>query len=370
VLRALDVLPSSQTLVFSKTSLQRDQIDPAHPRALYFNDYVYVGSVGADHLLEVAAADPAAGVAFYTLDPRAPGRPAFVRQPDSCLQCHGVASNAAGETPSLLLRSVYPGADGQPVLQAGTFRVNHETPFEQRWGGWYATGTHGRQRHLGNAVMKPGATDPAALDAAAGANVTSLAGRFDFDSYVNGGHSDLVALMVLEHQAEMHNRLARCAREAADALRDEAVLGAALGRPPGEPGEGTVRRLDAAAESLLSYLLFAGEASLTDPVAGTSTFAADFAARGPRDRAGRSLRDFDLKTRLFRHPCSYLIYSPSFDALPAELKDRVYRRLWDVLNGRAVEGGDYSHLKRSTRRAILEILLETKQGLPGYWKAP
>ena len=102
--------------------------------------------------------------------------------------------------------------------------------------------------------------------------------------------------------------------------------------------------------------------------AGSSNFTTEFPTRGPRDSHGRSLRDFDLKTRLFRYPCSYLIYSASFDALPAEMKDYVYKRLWQVLNADDDEAGDFSHLKRSQRRTILQILAETKKDLPGYWK--
>ena len=102
-------------------------------------------------------------------------------------------------------------------------------------------------------------------------------------------------------------------------------------------------------------LLFHEEAPLTDPIRGTSTFAADFAERGRRDPKGRSLRDLDLNTRLFRYPCSYLIYSRAFDSLPAEVKEYIYHRLWEILSGRAT-GKDDPQLAKADREAILEIL--------------
>ena len=46
-------------------------------------------------------------------------------------------------------------------------------------------------------------------------------------------------------------------------------------------------------------------------------FQKKFAERGPRDAKGRSLRDLNLKTRLFEYPVSYMIYSEAFDNLPA-----------------------------------------------------
>ena len=108
---------------------------------------------------------------------------------------------------------------------------------------------------------------------------------------------------------------------------------------------------------------------LTDRITGTSSFAADFSARGPRDSKGRSLRDFDLKTRLFRYPCSYLIYSRAFDSLPKEVKEYIYQRLWEIFNGRRT-GKEDPQLTSADGKAIVEILSETKQDLPDYWMAP
>jgi hypothetical protein len=115
------------------------------------------------------------------------------------------------------------------------------------------------------------------------------------------------------------------------------------------------------------YLLFEGETPLTDVVKGTTPFAKEFAQRGPRDAKGRSLRDFDLERRLFKFPCSYMIYSELFDALPDVAHDYIYRRLWDILHGRA-GGPAFNHLSEGDRLAIREILLATKPNLPAYWK--
>jgi hypothetical protein len=143
----------------------------------------------------------------------------------------------------------------------------------------------------------------------------------------------------------------------------------ALYEQPGQPiGESARRRIDNAAEALVKYMLFTDEALLDAPVKGTSGFAAEFAARGARDHAGRSLRDFDLTRRMFRYPCSYLIYSAAFDALPAPARDRIYRRLWEVLTG-ADQTPAFSRLTATDWKAIHQILLATKSDLPAYWRS-
>ena len=373
VLRELKLPISSQTLVFSKTSLQRERITPAAPRAIYFNDDTYLGYVRGGEVLELATTDPKRGTVFYTLHHSAEdARPRFLRQTDSCLQCHG--GSMTRNQPGLMLRSVVPDAEGQPILSAGTSLVTQETPFERRWGGWYVTGTHGKQRHMGNAVSEASATGPAAPGYGAAAlpnrgNVTDLSPYCDVAGYPSP-HSDIVALMVLEHQAEAHNLMGRAAAAVEQALRDERVINEATGRPAGsQHSESTLSRIRNAGEPLLRYMLFAGEAPLTEPVKGTSGFAREFAARGPFDKQGRSLREFNLNTRLFKFPCSYLIYSEQWDALPPPLLEYLYRRLW-LISHEKERGRDYDHLTTDDRDAIREILLETKAGLPEYWKQP
>jgi hypothetical protein len=365
LLHELGVPPSSQMLVFSKTSFQRERIGPRNPRALYFNDDTYVGYCRRGEVLEVSAADARLGTVYYTLSQEQTDKPRLVRQTDACLICHGSALNQG--LPGHLVRSVYSDPAGYPILSMGTHRIDHTSPLAQRWGGWYVTGDVGRQTHLGNLVLHEEAA-PERIDNRAGLNVTDLGNRFPASSYLSR-HSDIVALLVLEHQAEAQNRITRASFLTRMALYEAAEINKALGRPADYQSESTERRIANAAEPLVQYLLFSGEATLTEKVQGTSDFAREFAARGPRDGRGRSLRDFDLEKRLFRYPCSYLVYSAAFDALPPAVKDVILRRLWEVLSGKDTKP-EYAHLSPADRRAVLEILLATRPGLPAYWKLP
>lgn len=364
LLRALDVPESSQVLVFSKTSLQRERISPQTPRAIYFNDDVMVGFCLRGRVIEISAADDAIGTAFYTLDQVREERPAPRRQTESCLLCHSSSANQG--FPGHLVRSLLVDREGQPLLARGSFRTDHSSPLAERWGGWYVTGTSGTQKHMGNMICEGtrGREEPENSD---GVNVVDLKDRLTIAFYPTP-HSDIVALLALEHQVGMLNRLARAGMETRMALHYEQVMNKALDRPAGEQSDSARSRIRSVGEAVVKYMLFRDEARLTDRVEGTSTFAADFAARGPRDSKGRSLREFDLKTRLFRYPCSYLIYSRAFDSLPAEVKDYIYQRLWQILNG-AQTGKDDPELAADDRAAILDILRETKRDLPDYWKA-
>jgi len=364
LLRELNVPQSSQMLVFSKTSLQRHRIAPTRPRAIYFGDDVYVGFCQRGDVVEVTAIDPGLGAVFYTLDQKSPDKPRFTRQTDACTLCHSSSANQG--LPGNLVRSVYPDGDGLPILSAGSHRTDHTSPLEQRWGGWYVTGTSGKQKHLGNLTLQ-GNPDPNRIDNAKGTNVTDLSDRFKTSAYLTP-HSDIVALLVLEHQAETHNLIGRASLLTRLALYEEASINKALGRPADYRSDTTASRIKSAGEPLVKYMLFSGEVRLTDRVRGTSGFAEEFAKRGSRDQRGRSLRDLDLQSRLFVHPCSYLIYSQAFDALPGPMKEYVYRRLWEVLSGKDTSEG-FAHLTAADRGAILEILRETKSNLPDYWRA-
>ena len=361
VLKALGVSQQTQMLVFSKTSFQFNRISPATPRALYFNDDVYVGWVQNGEVVEISAVDPERGAIFYSLDQRPSAKPHFERR-DECLQCH--ASPRTLGVPGHLVRSVYSDNEGFPQTQAGGFVTDHRSPFAERWGGWYVTGTHGEQRHLGNVVVED-KSHPDRLRVEAGANIIDLKGLVDSSPYLTR-HSDIVALMVLEHQTRMHNLFTRVSYETKVALRSQTEMNKALGRPAAEWSDSTKRRIYSPAEVLLRYLLFVEEPELLSPVRGTSGLEHSFASNGPRDSQGRSLRDMDLKRKTFRYPCSYLIYSEAFDAIPQPAKDYLLRRLWEVLTGKD-NGPDFRSLRREDRQAVLEILRETKKGLPGYW---
>ncbi len=363
VLKTLNVSETSQMLVFSKTSFQRNRINPRTPRAIYFNDDVYVGWCVNGDVVEVSAVDPQLGGIFYSLDQEEVNHPKFSRHTDSCTLCH--ASSVTQGIPGHLIRSVFPDGVGNPILSTTTYRTTSQSPLKQRWGGWYVSGTHGHQRHMGNMIAKS-QREPEAFDVDAGANVTDLSKLINVEPYLTP-HSDVVALLVFEHQAPAHNALTLANYQAKLALRDEQIL-RDLDKDPNAPRtESIQRRLDHSADLALKHLLFVGEAPLTDRVQGTSGFMEQFAQRGPRDKRGRSLRDFNLQMRIFQYPCSYLIYSAAFDGLPAELKGIVYRKLHDVLIGRD-QSPPFQHLSAEDRQAILDILLDTKQDLPKSWR--
>lgn len=364
LLRELGISEKSQVLVFSKTSFQRSKIGPRQPRALYFNDESYVGWVQQGEMLEIASVAPRLGTVFYTLDQQPTERPKLVRQNEECLQCH--ASPMTSGVPGLMVRSVFPSGSGNPILGAGSYRTTWQSPLAERWGGWYVTGTHGRQRHMGNAVLR-GTRDPAKLDRESGANVTDLSRRFDLLPYLTR-HSDIVALLVLEHQTAAHTQMTLAGYQGLLARREQEELNKISGKPAGQPIESIERRYQLAADDVLNCLLFVGEASLTDPVHGTAGFAEYFAALGPRDKRGRSLRQFDLQKRLFRYPCSYLIYSAAFDGLPDEVRLRVYKSLGRIL-AREESSPQFNHLSHEDRQAIREILLDTKPELAQVWNA-
>ncbi|HSU68816.1 MAG TPA: hypothetical protein VLJ39_18185 [Tepidisphaeraceae bacterium] len=359
VLRELKVPAESQGLVFSKTSFQPTHISPRTPRAIYFNDDVYIGFVQGGSVLEVASIDPKNGTTFYALSQQKTDRPHFVRESASCLQCH--QSQLTGDVPGLLMRSVYPDSDGQPIFSAGTFVTTEQSPFKERWGGWYMDGKM-TDPGLGNAILldadHPEQLTPTAPD---------LRDQMDLAPYLTP-HSDPVALLVLAHQTHLHNLLARAASETKRAAEDDAILRKMLRLPADEHSDTFTLRLKSACDPVVQGLLFSGEAPISGKVEGSTNFAAQFEKQGPFDARGRSFRQFDLHQRLFKYPCSYLIYSEQFDALPDPAKQYVYRRLWQVLTGRD-DSAAFSHLSDESREAIYQILCQTKAGLPAYWKA-
>ncbi len=363
VLKSLGVSETSQMLVFSKTSFQRNRISPRTPRAIYFNDDVYVGWCQHGDVVEVSAVDPQLGGVFYSLDQEDVDHPKFARHTDTCTLCH--ASSVTQGVPGHLIRSVFPDSVGNPILSTTTYRTTSQSPLKQRWGGWYVSGHHGQQRHMGNMIAKS-SREPEAFDVDAGANVTDLSKHFNVAPYLTP-HSDIVSLLVFEHQSPAHNALTLASYQTKLTLRDEEIL-RKMDKDPNTPRtESIQRRLDHSADLILKHFLFVDEAPLTDRIQGVSGFAEQFAARGPRDKQGRSLRDFDLKTRIFRHPYSYLIYSAAFDGLPAELKAIVFRKLHEVLTG-VDQSSTFQHLSAEDRQAILEILRDTKKDLPPAWR--
>ena len=344
LLAALNVNVDSQIVVFSKTSLQRQIIQPRNPRVLYFNDSVVVASVRGG-FIEIAAHDPAQGAVFYRLLRAVAGPPAFFRD-NSCLSCHNAFATL--NVPGFLAKSVPSAISGDGLPWLGNYLTDHRSPISERWAGWYVTGKTGKSRHLGNAPMADRNSDDLKIEDV-NLNLADLRSRFDTGDYLSP-HSDVVALLVFNHQLRMMNLLTRIgwqARTLAHEGRSETAIATAL--------------RDLAIETV-DYMLFVDDAPLSG-VSGTSGFAESFSKRGPRDSKGRSLRDLDLKQRLFTYPCSYMIYAEPFEQLPVAAKGAIYARLWEVLSGGA-RGPKYARLSAGDRDRIVEILRETKKGLP------
>lgn len=364
LLTALHVPLESQMLVFSKTSLQQRRISPRTPRAIFFNDDVYVGYCASGDVLEVSAVDPKLGAVFYTLDQQPQASPRFERQTDNCLLCH--ANSRTQGVPGHVVRSLFVNQLGEPLLSEGSKSVDHTTALADRWGGWYVTGKHGRQTHLGNLIVH-GRNVPRPVENSQGLNVTQLADRVQLDRYPSQ-YSDIVALMVFEHQTLVHNCITKANFATRQALDYQQMMNSTMEQPPNTPLESTTRRIQGAGDDLVDALLLVDEAKLAEPVSGVSGYAEAFARTGISDSQGRSLRQFDLQTRIFKYPCSYLIYSQAFDQLPKELLDYVWRRMWEVL-AEDSDAKHFAHLSKEDKQAILEILRETKQTLPDYWRA-
>lgn len=356
LLQALDIHVDSQVLVFSKTSIQANHISPRTPRAIYFNDNVSVGFVREGEVLEIASLDARQGIRLYSIDTKKAAQPDLSRR-DDCLRCHQGPVTLG--VPGLLLSSVHPSTGRRGEEHGSTFMTDHRTPLAERWGGWYVTGTDGSQYNLGNNTNLVDPVHPGGASLDGTQNVTSLADRFDTSKYM-APTSDIVALMVLEHQTRMTNLITRIGWDVRIAQHDGKL-------------KEQEKQFDAEIDELTAYMLFGDEALLEDPIAGVSTFSKTFPQRGPRDRQGRSLRDFDLQTRLFRYPLSYMIYSDAFEGMPDFARERVYRRLYDILTGkdtRETAGGlSLARLSSTDRGAILEIVRETKPNLPAYWNA-
>lgn len=336
-LQALGVPLESQMLVFAKNSVNARIISPENPRALYFNDSVYVGFVPGAPFLEISGVDPHKGAIFFSLSQKKEDQPLKLAREESCLLCHASANSL--NVPGHLLRSFVTDIHGNPTR--GLSKVDDETPLSRRWGGWYVTGDLGDQAHLGNLSTAADLLEYENHRDGPGRQVV-LKKRIDLSKYP-AAHSDVVALLVHDHQTHLHNLIVRVNYEHQ------------YQRPTG------------AEDDLLRCLLFAGEAPLEQPVLGSSAYESWFTKQGPRDGKGRSLRKFDLETRIFKHRLSYLIYSAAFESLPGPVKKRLYRRLWDVLTA-ADPPAPFDRIPRPERTAILEIVRDTKTDLPEYWK--
>jgi hypothetical protein len=338
LLAELDIDPSSQMLVFSQTSLQSKLIEPRTPRAIYFNDDVYVAFVQHGPI-EIASLDPSFGPVFYLLEQDGGGAPKLGAELNRCLSCHDSYSLTGGGVPRFIVGSGYTGTTGMLVSHEGWILITDRTPLKSRWGGWYVTGQHGDQVHLGNMIIKT-LYDFDRIEELRKGNLETVDGLFDVRPYLTN-KSDIVALLVFQHQADVQNLITR--------LRYDALT----------PAENQTDLVAETTERLLRTMLFVDAVEYTAPISGDPQFTQQFARRAVRDGEGRSLRDFDLTRRLFRYPLSYVVYSKAFDALPSEVQRSFYQRLDAVFTG-ADASEDFAHLTAADRTAIREILLATK----------
>ena len=327
VLEALQVPVSSQILAFAETSLQARKINRDNPRAIYFRDDVAVAWVRHGDVLEMAAQDPRQGMVFYTLPQQPLAAPRFERN-DTCLACHLSWDTLA--VPGPVLQTVFPRQNDLEYANGGF--VDHRMPVDERWGGWFVTGKQVPARHMGNQPLMQPTPRKGPVQ-----KLATVDGEFDTARYL-ANTSDIAALLVFDHQVHATNLITRLNWEAR---------------------AGTPARVDEAAAELADYLLFVDEAPIPGRVEGASGFAEAFAALGPRDSKGRSLRELKLEGRTMEYPLSYMIYTPMFDALPAAARDAVAARLGEVLAGRDTRP-KYAHLTPAVRTAIVEILQETK----------
>ncbi len=289
--------------------------------------------------MELSQVDPNLGAVFYTVDQTSLARPRFQRN-DQCLECHASAKTMG--VPGHVLRSFATESDGTVNLTDGIGEVTDATPLSNRWAGWYVTGTHGDQIHRGNLIGKA-AFERQNLTPNYNGNKTNLTSLVDLKRYQTG-FSDVVALMVLEHQTHLQNFITRLNYEAATSLAQY----------------GHLNYLKNKIDALARAMIFSQETALTNPVAGVSGFSDWFEQQGPRDKKKRSLRDFDLHDRLFKYRCSYLIYSEAFNALPASVKEQVYRKIWEALDDKSTYP-EMAKISTEIRRATREILIQTKE---------
>ena len=340
LLKELDVPASSQLLVYSATSLQGGLIRAANPRALYFHEEVYVGYVPGGKL-ELASIDPEAGAVFHILT-RPNGGQARVERTNRCMNCH--AGNPMHRLPGFFTESVIATTTGASLDGFRRDLVGHTVPLADRFGGWHVTGPQAREFPLANL-----------LGAADGANIRRIKNppgtMFDWGRYPVET-SDLLTHLVHEHQLEFHNLVTLAQYRAREAKN-------------GKAGSSTeaAASLNAIARELVRYILFAGEAKLpSGGVVPEGAFANDFLARKKAGSGGQSLRDLELRTRMFKYRCSYMIYTKAFAALAPEVKDRVLAGLRSALSDKGLP--EFSYLPQEERRTIRKILNETLPGLP------
>lgn len=339
---------SSQMFVYSATSRQR-VISPYRPRALYFSDDLYIGYVSGGRI-EVASVDPEVGPVFRIFDfPRGGAKATInVDRSDRCMQCHAGHDN--NQLPKLVIDSVIVNDAGGSLETWRTVKFGHDVPLAERFGGWHLTGGIRLPNNHANQIGK---LREGKLDIR-----ENLAGTlFRLENFPLPT-SEALPMLLLDHQAGFVNLLT----EAVYKVRELTAPDHGPLTPADE------KELDLHAAGIVSYLLFQKEAKLPPTgVTGDPAYLKAFAENRRATADGLSLKDFDLKTRLFRHRCSYMIYTDQWAKLPPLVKDRCWKYLQRLL----AEGGNgvASWIPGTERTAIRRILKATLPAeVPADWK--
>jgi hypothetical protein len=339
LLGALKIPVSSQTMVYSTTSLQLRLINIRNPRTLYFNEDLYIGFIPGGRI-EVIALNPELGGIFYIFDIPKGKRTVRVERSTRCMNCH--ANEDTGHVPGLLAKSVIPGSNGGSLRAFRIEQSGHSIPLSDRFGGWHVTGADSLKEHHGNRT-----------GAFVGGKLVTYpvrpGTRFSWQRYP-AKTSDILAHLILEHQIGFVNRVLEAGYRTRAYLREDG----------GSLSTEHETDLSGQADLLTRYVLFADEAKLPEGgFEGDSAFKSDFLKQGRNAEAGISLREFDLSTRIFKYRCSYMIQSSVFRGLPTEMKVRVFRRLQRALGG---EDKNFSYLESAERAAILDLLRKRVRG--------
>lgn len=320
LLTGLNVPEASQLLVFSATSFQSGIVNPRSPRALYFNDDTSIGFIPGGRL-EVASFDPQGGLMFYIFDRLRSdgGLPGHTRS-RSCLNCH--TDTMSSGRPGFVINSVGTWWDGSSQETYRYDELGHHVPLVQRFGGWHVTGRHGMKQSHANLV---GNRTPAGFKG----ERNEPGDHADITRYPRPT-SDILAHLVHEHQCGFTNRVTA----AIYAHREDA-------------SEAAVQKT---ADALVDYVLFKNEAAPPPALEGDADFVRGFQALAP----GSPLREFDLRTRLFKYRCSYMIQTPVWRALPAPVRHAAEQRLAAAVAEPPAPAGQ--HLSTEERRVLRPLL--------------
>lgn len=339
LLSALNVPVSSQMLAFSGSASQGSRVNSKNARAVFFNDEVYIGMVPGG-FVEVIGVDPEFGGVFYSFEKMRGGSTPAAERPEDCMRCH--ATPASGLMPGMIARSVIPSLAGGRVHENIARTVaGHQIPLEERFGGWCVSSA------------KPfGPTKEGLIAVPRGGNVKvehlKLSDLYDATKHLTRS-SDILAHLLHEHQMGFVNRVANLLANARDAGPDQSSY-----------------RLAPLERELVRYIFFADEAKLPPGgIVGLPRYVQDFTANRKPTKAGASLKDLDLSTRLFKHRCSYMIYTRQWQLMPAPVKTRLYARMKAALSGTDRE---FAYLPEAERHSIIAILRETVPDLPADWR--